>query len=300
MEDKGNKPRGVILILVSLALTTLIIYGAISLCLRDGLVTWGYNDPVVSKNNIRGTIYDRNGRILAIQAPDYGFSITLEKDNVQQISSFLSEYSDYNALEIAAKIERGERFIPLSKVITNPLVDFINIRLMQEGLSSSVEFSEKETRSYPYNVAEDLIGASFSPSTGNGGIEEMFNEYLMALPEIGKTTVHGSSITLTLDSEIQAILEEVKKEMKINYDVAIISNKGYIVAYDGKEDPVVLDNIVRFITPPSSVTTERAISVPSRMVDGIQVGSYYVWCEDKDGSELVERIESILRKSGKI
>ena len=128
----------------------------------------------------------------------------------------------------------------------------------------------------------------------------MFNEYLMALPEIGKTTVHGSSITLTLDSEIQAILEEVKKEMKINYDVAIISNKGYIVAYDGKEDPVVLDNIVRFITPPSSVTTERAISVPSRMVDGIQVGSCYVWCEDKDGSELVERIESILRKSGKI
>ena len=83
----------------------------------------------------------------------------------------------------------------------------------------------------------------------------MFNEYLMAVPEVGKTTVHGSSITLTLDSEIQTILEEIKKEMGMDDDVSIISNKGFIVAYDGKEDEDVLNNLVRFITPPSSVTT---------------------------------------------
>lgn len=241
MEDNGNKPRGVILILLALALVALIIYGAISLCLSEELVSWGYKDPIVSTTNIRGTIYDRNGRILAIQAPDYGFTVRTEKDKIQQISSFLSDYSDYDAIEIASLLEKGETFIPLTSSITNPQIDMLNVRIKEESLSSYIEFSEKETRHYPYNIASSILGCAPTPTKGNGGIEELFNDTLKAMGEIGKTTVHGSSITLTLDSEIQAILEEVKKEMEIDEDAAIISNKGFIVAYDGKVDEEVLN-----------------------------------------------------------
>ena len=300
MEDNGNKPRGVILILLALALVALIIYGAISLCLSEELVSWGYKDPIVSTTNIRGTIYDRNGRILAIQAPDYGFTIRAEKDKIQQISSFLSDYSDYDAVEIASLLEKGETFIPLTSSITNPQIDMLNVRIKEESLSSYIEFSEKETRHYPYNIASSILGCAPTPTKGNGGIEELFNDTLKAMGEIGKTTVHGSSITLTLDSEIQAILEEVKKEMKIDEDAAIISNKGFIVAYDGKVDEEVLNNLVRFITPPSSVTTERALTLPSRMLDGISVGSYYLWSDTSQIPVLVEKIEKVMKNSGKI
>ena len=300
MEDNGNKPRGVILILLALALVALIIYGAISLCLSEELVSWGYKDPIVSTTNIRGTIYDRNGRILAIQAPDYGFTVRTEKDKIQQISSFLSDYSDYDALKIASLIERGETFIPLTSSITNPQIDMLNVRIKEESLSSYIEFSEKETRHYPYNIASSILGCAPTPTKGNGGIEELFNDTLKAMGEIGKTTVHGSSITLTLDSEIQAILEEVKKEMEIDEDVAIISNKGFIVAYNGKVDEEILNNLVRFITPPSSVTTERALTLPSRMLDGISVGSYYLWSDTSQILVLVDRIEKVMKNSGKI
>ena len=300
MEDNGNKPRGVILILLALALVALIIYGAISLCLSEELVSWGYKDPIVSTTNIRGTIYDRNGRILAIQAPDYGFTVRTEKDNIQQISSFLSDYSDYDAVEIASLLEKGETFIPLTSSITNPQIDMLNVRIKEESLSSYIEFSEKETRHYPYNIASSILGCAPTPTKGNGGIEELFNDTLKAMGEIGKTTVHGSSITLTLDSEIQAILEEVKKEMEIDEDAAIISNKGFIVAYDGKVDEEVLNNLVRFITPPSSVTTERALTLPSRMLDGISVGSYYLWSDTSQIPVLVEKIEKVMKNSGKI
>ena len=300
MEDNGNKPRGVILILLALALVALIIYGAISLCLSEELVSWGYKDPIVSTTNIRGTIYDRNGRILAIQAPDYGFTVRTEQDKIQQISSFLSDYSDYDAVEIASLLEKGETFIPLTSSITNPQIDMLNVRIKEESLSSYIEFSEKETRHYPYNIASSILGCAPTPTKGNGGIEELFNDTLKAMGEIGKTTVHGSSITLTLDSEIQAILEEVKKEMEIDEDAAIISNKGFIVAYDGKVDEEVLNNLVRFITPPSSVTTERALTLPSRMLDGISVGSYYLWSATSQIPVLVEKIEKVMKNSGKI
>ena len=300
MEDNGNKPRGVILILLALALVALIIYGAISLCLSEELVSWGYKDPIVSTTNIRGTIYDRNGRILAIQAPDYGFTVRTEKDKIQQISSFLSDYSDYDAVEIASLLEKGETFIPLTSSITNPQIDMLNVRIKEESLSSYIEFSEKETRHYPYKIASSILGYAPTPTKGNGGIEELFNDTLKAMGEIGKTTVHGSSITLTLDSEIQAILEEVKKEMEIDEDAAIISNKGFIVAYDGKVDEEVLNNLVRFITPPSSVTTERALTLPSRMLDGISVGSYYLWSDTSQIPVLVEKIEKVMKNSGKI
>ena len=300
MEDNGNKPRGVILILLALALVALIIYGAISLCLSEELVSWGYKDPIVSTTNIRGTIYDRNGRILAIQAPDYGFTVRTEKDKIQQISSFLSDYSDYDAIEIASLLEKGETFIPLTSSITNPQIDMLNVRIKEESLSSYIEFSEKETRHYPYNIASSILGCAPTPTKGNGGIEELFNDTLKAMGEIGKTTVHGSSITLTLDSEIQAILEEVKKEMEIDEDAAIISNKGFIVAYDGKVDEEVLNNLVRFITPPSSVTTERALTLPSRMLDGISVGSYYLWSDTSQILVLVKKKKKVMKNSGKI
>ena len=300
MEDNGNKPRGVILIIVALAFMALIIYGTISLCLSEELVTWGYKDPIVSTTNIRGTIYDRNGRILAIQAPDYGFTVIAEKDKIQQISSFLSDYSDYDAIEIASLLERGETFIPLSSSISNPQKDMINLRIKEESLSGFIEFSEKETRHYPYDIASSILGYASTPTKGNGGIEEMFNDSLKAMGEIGKTTVHGSSITLTLDSEIQAILEEVKREMEIDEDIAIISNKGFIVAYDGKVDEEILNNLVRFITPPSSITTERALTLPSRMLDGISVGSYYLWSDSPQILDLVDRIEKVMKNSGKI
>ena len=176
----------------------------------------------------------------------------------------------------------------------------LNVRIKEESLSSYIEFSEKETRHYPYNIASSILGCAPTPTKGNGGIEELFNDTLKAMGEIGKTTVHGSSITLTLDSEIQAILEEVKKEMEIDEDAAIISNKGFIVAYDGKVDEEVLNNLVRFITPPSSVTTERALTLPSRMLDGISVGSYYLWSDTSQILVLVEKIEKVMKNSGKI
>ena len=298
MEDNGNKPRGIILILITLALAILIVYSAISLCLSNTLVTWGYKDPEVSTNNVRGTIYDRNGRILAIQAPNYGFLVSENNDVIQQLSSFISQYSDYDGVEIASKIEKGESFFPLSSSVTSSQRDLINIIIEENSLSPYLEFAEKETRFYPYKFSTDIIGNTSSPSKGIGGIEEMFNEYLMAVPEVGKTTVHGSSITLTLDSEIQTILEEIKKEMGMDNDVSIISNKGFIVAYDGDED--VLNDLVRFITPPSSVTTERAIRIPSRMMDGIAVGSYYVWSDSERIKDLAERVGTVLKKSGKI
>ena len=93
---------------------------------------------------------------------------------------------------------------------------------------------------------------------------------------------------------------EVKKEMEIDEDAAIISNKGFIVAYDGKVDEEVLNNLVRFITPPSSVTTERALTLPSAMRDGISVGSYYLWSNSDSILEIVDRIEKVMKNSGKI
>ena len=88
--------------------------------------------------------------------------------------------------------------------------------------------------------------------------------------------------------------------MDINADTAIISNKGFIVAYDGVVDEEILDNLVRFITPPSSITTERAITLPSRMVDGVSLGSYYLWSDTDNIQALSEKLEVVLKKSGKI
>ena len=298
MEDKGNNPKGIILLLIALSLSLLTVYGALSLCLSEDITTWGYQDPPISLTNVRGTIYDRNGKILAIQIPQYGFSLKIGKEKAQQIAALINPYIEYGPVETAVLINDGLEFFPLSSEYSSPSVEFFSLTIAESGLSDHLTFSEKEVRVYPYSVADSTQGYAPLPSRGKGGVEEMFNETLKAIPEKGKTMVQGESVTLTLDVEIQTILEEVFLDMGLQGDAAIYSEKGYILAYRGKERDEVTSNVVRFIN--SQVTKERAITLPSFMVDAVNIGGYLVWHEGGQTVELAEEIRKTMEKSGKL
>ncbi|MGN1164060.1 MAG: hypothetical protein ACI4S4_04535, partial [Candidatus Ornithospirochaeta sp.] len=189
-------------------------------------------------------------------------------------------------------------FFPLFSLYSSPSVEFFSLLITEAGLSQDVTFSEKEVRVYPYQVASSTLGFAPLPSRGEGGVEEMFNSYLRAIPEKGKTMVQGESITLTIDAEIQTILEEVMWEMGVDGDAAVYSQKGFILAYTGKERDEVTENVVRYIN--SAVTKERAVSLPAFMVDAVNIGGFMVWHEGDQTVILAEEVKKTLEKSGKL
>lgn len=300
MENNGNKPRGIVIVIVFVLLSLLLLFGILSLCLKSDLYTLGYKDPIVSENNIRGTIYDRNGKILALQAPSYGFEINNDKDKTQFISSFLSEYTDYSAMEISALIDEGSSFIPLSSSITRPSLEYYSKIIEESGLGEYIEFSNREVRRYPTHIAKEILGSSSSPSRGEGGIEELFNDYLKAEPKWGEKTVIGSSLTLTLDFQMQLLLETFFDELHLNGNAAIYSPNGYILAYVGEVTEEILLNLVRYITTPDSSIQERVIILPEDLVDAVSIGDYMFFYNGEKKETVLNGLQVILKRNGKI
>lgn len=299
MENNGNKPRGILILLFTLFLSIITIYGVLSLSLGKDMEKWSYDDPLVSRINIRGNIYDRNGKLIAIQTPQLGFSIVNSDGASQRISSFIAPYLNSDGVHIARRISEGVTFFPV-EAESAPAIESISVLIAESGLEEYVEYSEKEVRSYPYHVMENIIGYSSLPSRGEGGIEELFNSDLAAFPEVGRTTVKGSSITLTLDVEIQMILETIIEELGFESDAALYNEKGQILAYSGKYDESVANSLVRYMTTSGNEKIERDVSLPSRFLNAIPLGPYMLFVEGKDYESLLERLELILKEKGKI
>ena len=104
MSGNGNKPRIAAASAVLFALLASIIIRSYSLAAGDGRQL--YDDPAVSISTVRGTIYDRDGEILAMPAPDYGFTISPAGDAAME-AAFISRYTRESAISIEAKIDSG-------------------------------------------------------------------------------------------------------------------------------------------------------------------------------------------------
>ena len=114
MEENGNKGIGslpiIILLISALLSAACAILGATGIFSNHPV----YNDPELSVSLVRGNILDRNGNYLAIQAPDYGFYITMNDSSASECAAFISMWTEENAISIEEKIRNGKIFIPIT------------------------------------------------------------------------------------------------------------------------------------------------------------------------------------------
>ena len=114
MEENGNKGDSrlafIFLVIITLVTAACIVLSS-SGFFSDRPI---YRDPELSLSLVRGSILDRNGGYLAIQAPDFGFEIHINDSSPAEAAHFISQWSDENAISIEEKISRGEKFIPMT------------------------------------------------------------------------------------------------------------------------------------------------------------------------------------------
>jgi cell division protein FtsI (penicillin-binding protein 3) len=197
----------------------------------------------------RGSILDRNGKILALSVP--ASSLYFRKKDLQkalrenptevisplQAVSFIAETLDMSESEIHEKLTSERDFVWLKRQIPRDIAEKITTRKLG-GIGIEHEFK----RIYPFtSAASRIIGTVGSPESGKSagsgtlGLELRFNKYLsvddVSLPvakdAFGKLIYEGSksdaflipkgkSLSLTLDIGIQAILDEEVEYAKQN------------------------------------------------------------------------------------
>ncbi|MCL2601973.1 MAG: penicillin-binding transpeptidase domain-containing protein [Treponema sp.] len=166
----------------------------------------------------RGTILDRNGRVLALESR-MG-DITLWRPtmgNVEELSRELSPFLEQTPDEILNKITTSPSdFIYLRRQINESTMRLVEAAIAS-GRLRGVSVHPVPGRIYPEReLAAQLIGFVGNDNTGLAGVEFAFNDELASHTRQNakaRDKRFGNQIFLTLDINVQNILEDISRRV---------------------------------------------------------------------------------------
>ena len=171
----------------------------------------------------RGTIYDRTGASLAVSYTTYNVFVRgREVKSATTVASHLSNILGLDFDDVYVKVQRKN----VSEVLIKLGVDSETAERIYQQSFPGVYLAESVARYYPNgNLATQLLGFTSIDNVGQTGVEAYYNELLTGTDgysyvqsdlqgkEIGGTLRYyipaedGEDLTLSIDSKMQAILE---------------------------------------------------------------------------------------------
>ena len=202
-----------------------------------------YNQQTINQiiSPKRGNIYDSTGKALAISAQVDTVTINPSKfiqntdettQNLQEkVAKGLSEIFELNYDEIFAKVTSNSQVETIVKKVEQEKVDKLKTWMKENDISIGINIDEDTKRYYPYDtVASNLLGFCGSDNQGLSGIESKWDSVLTGTPgkivsskgsdqkeipnaeETYISAENGSDLTLTIDLNIQSIVEKYLKQ----------------------------------------------------------------------------------------
>lgn len=189
----------------------------------------------------RGNIYDSTGKALAIGAQVDTITINPTKivknnevdtkDYKEKVAKGLSDIFGLNYDEILEKVNRTSQVETIIKKVEHEKVEQLKQWMEENKVSAGINIDEDTKRYYPYStVASNVIGFCGSDNQGLSGIEAKWESALTGTPgkivsskgsdqkeipnaeETYISAENGRDLTLTLDLNIQTIVEKYLKQ----------------------------------------------------------------------------------------
>lgn len=184
--------------------------------------TGRYMNPNVATTVVGGTIYDKNDRILAMDVPVYNLYINKNYSDSDIISQVLSIHLNMTPDEIESKINKLvqenttlDTNILVIENIDSEKISELEMNLKEQSLEGFVTIKKQYQRTYP---------TAFHSSQLIQQIESVYKEELFPIPEYDVSTTYGKDIHLSIDLDIQYLLDLVAQQV---YE---IQNPQYVLA----------------------------------------------------------------------
>ena len=238
------KKLRVTLIVVILILVLLIVrIGFLQFVHGNYLKELAYNQQTINQiiSPKRGNIYDSTGKALAISAQVDTITINPNKlvknsndetkEFKEKIAKGLSEIFELNYDEVLEKVNSSSQVETIAKKVEQEKVDTLKKWMEDNKISVGINIDEDTKRYYPYNtVASNVIGFCGSDNQGLSGVESKWDSILTGTPgkivsskgsnqeeipnaeETYISAENGSDLTLTIDLNIQTIIEKYLKQ----------------------------------------------------------------------------------------
>ena len=153
------------------------------------------------------------------------------KEFKEKIAKGLSEIFELNYDEVLEKVNSSSQVETIAKKVEQEKVDTLKKWMEDNKISVGINIDEDTKRYYPYNtVASNVIGFCGSDNQGLSGIESKWDSILTGTPgkivsskgsnqeeipnaeETYISAENGSDLTLTIDLNIQTIIEKYLKQ----------------------------------------------------------------------------------------
>lgn len=162
----------------------------------------------------RGSILDRNGKVLALQANFYHIGVSPSGiKNPQTTAKLLAPALGLTEDFIINQIENANGdFAYLKKRIEQREYNEVS-KIINDNHISGIRFDKIPGRIYPENdLASQVIGFMGNDGQGLSGIEFSYDNLLLPKTASTSTIQRGKDIYLTIDANLQYKLEKVSKD----------------------------------------------------------------------------------------
>ena len=202
-----------------------------------------YNQQTINQiiSPKRGNIYDSTGKALALSSTVDTITINpskfvkssedATKALQEKIAKGFSEIFELDYNETLEKVSSNSQVETIAKKVEQEKVDKLKTWMKENDISIGINIDEDTKRYYPYEtVASNVIGFCGSDNQGLSGLESKWDSYLTGTPgkivsskgsnqqEIPNaeekyiSAENGSDLTLTIDLNIQTIVEKYLKQ----------------------------------------------------------------------------------------
>ena len=240
---RAKKFRTLILITVIIFILLLIRIGFLQFAQGNYLKELAYKQQSINQiiSPKRGNIYDSTGKALAISAQVDTITINptkIVKNNdadtqalKEKVAKGLSDIFSIDYEEMLSKVTSNSSVETIAKKVEKDKVDELKQWMENNKITVGINIDEDTKRYYPYStVASNLIGFSGNDNQGLSGIESKWDSVLTGtpgkivsskgsdqkeIPNAEQTYIsaeNGGDLTLTLDLNIQTIVEKYLKQ----------------------------------------------------------------------------------------
>ena len=206
----------------------------------------------------RGIIYDRNGEILAMSASSE--VITINPNNIPEekkeiVAKKISEVLELDYEKTLKKVSRNSSIEIIAKKIEKEKSNELRQWMIDNEIDTGINIDEDTKRYYPYSkLASQIIGFCGSDNQGLNGIEAKYDDILKGKSgSISKTTdakgkniegaeetyteaIEGNSIELTIDKNVQQIVEKYLEEACIDN---VCTDGGNVIVMNPKNGDIL-------------------------------------------------------------
>ena len=207
----------------------------------------------------RGTIYDRTGENILAQSSSVETvtvnPVNIPKDNKEKVAKILSEIFELDYEKVLKKVSKNSSIETIVKRVDKEKTDNLRIWMKENNIYSGINIDEDTKRYYPQaSLASHVIGFCGSDNQGLDGIEARYNDILTGKNgEISKMIdakgnnfgtegenyeepISGNDIVLTIDMNIQAIVEKYLEDACIDN---VCTDGGNVIIMDPRNGDIL-------------------------------------------------------------